>query len=164
MHTNENQPKKINEKWLAIGAGSLLFIMMLPSILLLAKIAIGLIMVPVAAIAIKIASKTISNVLEDKQADQNQATQQTTQSKIINLAIGLISIFAGGLSLLIIAQTGLTAACAAVAALVLYECFEGKIGGNIKDKFDEIAKTTTNCIVSNIKKLIPPQNRQDITV
>ncbi len=57
--------------------------MMLPSILLLAKIAIGLIMVSVAAIAIKVALKTISNALEDKQADQSQATQQTTQSKII---------------------------------------------------------------------------------
>lgn len=69
----------------------------------LAKIAIGLIMVSVAAIAIKVALKTISNALEDKQADQSQATQQTTQSKIINLAIGLTSIFVGGLSLFIIA-------------------------------------------------------------
>ncbi|GFR17469.1 uncharacterized protein TNCT_286101 [Trichonephila clavata] len=94
---------------------------MLPSILLLAKIAIGLIMVSVAAIAIKVALKTISNALEDKQADQSQATQQTTQSKIINLAIGLTSIFVGGLSLFIIAQTGLIAACAAITALALHE-------------------------------------------
>ncbi len=93
MNTGTNQSKKINEKWLAGGIGALLFVMMLPSILLLAKIAIGLIMVSVAAIAIKVALKTISNALEDKQADQSQATQQTTQSKIINLAIGLTSIF-----------------------------------------------------------------------
>lgn len=72
MNTSTNQPKKINEKWLTIVACSLLFAMMLPSILLLAKIAIGLIMVSVAAIAIKVALKTTSNVLEEKEAGQNQ--------------------------------------------------------------------------------------------
>jgi len=158
---NENQSKKINGKWLAIGAGSLLFVMMLPSILLLAKIAIGLIIVPVVAIAMKVASKTISKVLEDKQEDQNQATQQTTQSRIMNLAIGLLSIFVGGLSLFTIAQIGLTATCAAVAALVLYACFKDeKIGKDINDKLDEIAESTTDFIVSNIKRLIPQQSHQ----
>ncbi len=77
--------------------------MMLPSILLLAKIAIELIMVSVAAIAIKVALKTISNVLEKKEVGQNQVAQKTTQSKIINLAIGLTSILVGRLSLFIIA-------------------------------------------------------------
>ncbi|MCM1002285.1 hypothetical protein [Wolbachia pipientis] len=157
MPDSGNQSKKINGKWLAIGAGSLLLVMMLPSILLLAKIAIGLIIVPVVAIAMKVASKTISKVLEDKQEDQNQ----TTQSKIINLAIGLLSIFVGGLSLFTIAQIGLTATCAAVAALVLYACFKDeKIGKDINDKLDEIAENTTDFIVSNIEKLIPQQSRQ----
>ncbi|MDR1139486.1 MAG: hypothetical protein LBJ80_04515 [Rickettsiales bacterium] len=161
MSDNENQSKKINGKWLAIGAGLLLFVMMLPSILLLAKIAIGLIIVPVVAIAMKVASKTIPEVLEDRQKDQNQATQQTTQSRIINLAIGLLSIFAGGLLLFTIAQIGLTATCAAVAALVLYKCFKDReIGKDINDKLDEIAESTTNFIVSNIEKLIPQQSRQ----
>ncbi|QOD37863.1 hypothetical protein [Candidatus Wolbachia massiliensis] len=164
---NENQPKKVNRTWLAIGAGSLLFVMMLPSILLLAKIAIGLIIVPVVAIAIKIASKMMSNVLEDKQTDQGQAEQQTTQNKVVSLAIGLISMFVGGLSLFTIAQIGLTATCAAVTALVLYEYAkdyeydEGKkIGKSIDTKLDEITDTTTNFIVSNIEKLISPQERQ----
>ncbi|MDR2978372.1 MAG: hypothetical protein LBU56_03045 [Rickettsiales bacterium] len=157
MPDNENQSKKINGKWLAIGAGSLLLVMMLPSILLLAKIAIGLIIVPVVAITMKIASKTISKVLEDKQESQSQATQ----SRIMNLAIGLLSIFVGGLSLFTIAQIGLTATYAAVAALVLYECFKGEeIGENINNKLDEIAESTTDFIVSNIEKLIPQQSLQ----
>ncbi|WP_341810021.1 hypothetical protein [Wolbachia endosymbiont (group A) of Apotomis capreana] len=156
MNTGTNQSKKINEKWLAGGIGALLFVMMLPSILLLAKIAIGLIMVSVAAIAIKVALKTISNALEDKQADQSQATQQTTQSKIINLAIGLTSIFVGGLSLFIIAQTGLIAACAAITALALHEYVKNQeIGKEINDKFDKLADDTINFIVSSVEKLIP---------
>jgi uncharacterized membrane protein len=158
MSDNQSQ---LNKKWLAIGAGSLLFVIMLPSISLLAQIAIGLAMVSIAAIAIKIASKTISKVLEDKQEDQTQATQQTTQSKIINLAIGLLSIFVGGLSLFTMAQIGLTATCAAVAALVLYACFKDReIGENINDKLDEIAESTTDFIVSNIERLIPQQSHQ----
>ncbi|MCM1001103.1 MAG: hypothetical protein KTV72_02070 [Wolbachia endosymbiont of Melophagus ovinus] len=161
MLDSGNQSKKISGKWLAIGAGSLLFVMTLPSISLLAQIAIGLAMASIAAIAIKIASKTISKVLEDKQEDQNQATQQTTQSRIINLAIGLLSIFVGGLSLFTIAQIGLTATCAAVAALVLYACFKDeKTGKDINDKLDEIAENTTDFIVSNIERLIPQQSHQ----
>ncbi|MCA4774398.1 hypothetical protein [Wolbachia endosymbiont of Mansonella perstans] len=161
MLDSGNQSKKINGKWLAIGAGSLLPVMMLPPILLLAKIAIGLIIVPVVAIAMKVASKTIPKVLEDKQEDQNQSTQQTTQSKIINLAIGLLSIFVGELTLFTIVQIGSTATCAAVAALVLYACFKDReIGKNINDKLDEIAENTTDFTVSNIEKLIPQQSRQ----
>ena len=152
MHTNTNQPKKINEKWLTIVAGSLLFAMMLPSILLLAKIAIGLIMVSVAAIAIKVALKTTSNVLEEKEAE---VAQQTTQSKIINLAIGLTSILVGGLSLFIIAQTGLIAACAAITALALHEYVKNEeIGKDINNKFDKVADGITDFIVSSVEKLI----------
>ncbi|MFP3016639.1 MAG: hypothetical protein ACEY3L_00300 [Wolbachia sp.] len=154
MNTSTNQPKKINEKWLTIVAGSLLFAMMLPSILLLAKIAIGLIMVSVAAIAIKVALKTISNVLEEKEA------QQTTQSKIINLAIGLTSILVGGLSMLIIAQTGLIAACAAITALALHEYVKNQeIGKEINDKFDKVADGITDFIVSSVENLFQ-QSRQ----
>ncbi|MGL9779441.1 MAG: hypothetical protein ACR5K5_04240 [Wolbachia sp.] len=153
MHTNTNQPKKINEKWLTIVAGSLLFAMMLPSILLLAKIAIGLIMVSVAAIAIKVALKTTSNVLEEKEAE---VAQQTTQSKIINLAIGLTSILVGGLSLFIIAQTGLIAACAAITALALHEYVKNEeIGKDINNKFDKVADSITDFIASSVEKLIP---------
>ncbi len=153
MHTNTNQPKKINEKWLTIVAGSLLFAMMLPSILLLAKIAIGLIMVSVAAIAIKVALKTTSNVLEEKEAE---VAQQTTQSKIINLAIGLTSILVGGLSLFIIAQTGLIAACAAITALALHEYVKNEeIGKDINNKFDKVADGITDFTVSSVEKLIP---------
>ncbi|MDR0773245.1 MAG: hypothetical protein LBE46_02865 [Wolbachia pipientis] len=156
MNTSTNQPKKINEKWLTIVAGSLLFVMMLPSILLLAKIAIGLIMVSVAAIAIKVALKTISNVLEEKEAGQNQVAQQTTQSKIINLAIELTSILVGGLSLFIIAQTGLIAACAAITALALHEYVKNEeIGKDINNKFDKVADGITDFIVSSVEKLIP---------
>ena len=146
---------------MAIGAGSLLFVMMLPSIFLLAKIAIELIIVPVVVIAMEVALKTMSKVSEDKKEDQNQVTQQTTQSRIINLAIGLLSIFVSGLSLFTIAQIGLTATCAAVAALVLYRCFKDEeIGRDINEKLDGIADSTTDFIVSNIEKLIPQQSRQ----
>jgi hypothetical protein len=37
MPDNENQSRKINGKWLAIGAGSLLCVMMLPSFFLFSK-------------------------------------------------------------------------------------------------------------------------------
>ncbi|MGL9717514.1 MAG: hypothetical protein ACR5K9_02285 [Wolbachia sp.] len=152
---------KINGKWLAIGAGSLLFVMMLPSISLLAKVAVGLALASIITVAVKIASKTISSTLKDRQEGQNQAAQQTTQSKIINLAIGLVSTFIGGLSLLIIAKTGLTAACAAVTALVLYECFKDEeIGKNTSDKLDKVADDTTNFIVSGVEEFISPQSRQ----
>lgn len=156
MDTSTNQPKKINEKWLTIVAGSLLFAMMLPSILLLAKIAIGLIMVSVAAIAIKVALKTTSNVLEEKKADPDQAAQQTTKSRIMNLAIGLTSILVGGLSLFIIAQTGLIAACAAITSLALHEYVKNEeIGKDINNKFDKVADGITDFIVSSVEKLIP---------
>ncbi|MEY2393593.1 hypothetical protein [Wolbachia endosymbiont of Tettigetta isshikii] len=158
MPDSGNQSKKTNGKWLAIGAGSLLLVMMLPSILLLAKIAIGLIILPFVAIAMKVALKAISKVLENKQEDQNQ----TTQSKIINLAIGLLSILVGGLSLFTIAQIGLTATYADVAALVLYAYFKDReIGKDINKKLDGIADSTTDFIVSNIERLIPQQSRQE---
>ncbi|WP_265039992.1 hypothetical protein [Wolbachia endosymbiont (group A) of Trypoxylon clavicerum] len=150
--SNEIQPKN---KLLIVGAGLLFFAMILPSFFLLAKIAIGLAMTAIATIAVKIASKTTSNALEDKQADQSQATQQTTQSKIINLAIGLTSILVGGLSLFIIAQTGLIAACAAITSLALHEYVKNEeIGKDINNKFDKVADDITDFIVSSVEKLI----------
>ncbi|OJH30832.1 hypothetical protein Wxf_01565 [Wolbachia endosymbiont of Armadillidium vulgare] len=154
--SNEIQPKN---KLLIVGAGLLFFAMVFPSFFLLAKIAIGLAMIAIATIAVKIASKTISNVLEEKEVGQNQAAQQTTQSKIINLAIGLTSILVGGLSLFIIAQTGLIATCAAITALALYEYIKDEeTGKTINDKFDEIANNTTEFCVDSIEKLIPSQS------
>ncbi|RDD34294.1 hypothetical protein Wcon_01643 [Wolbachia endosymbiont of Cylisticus convexus] len=152
MPSNTDQPKKKNEKWLLIGAGSLLLATMLPSIFLLAKIAIAFIMTSTTAIAIKVVSKAISNVLEDKE-------NQSTQNKIINLAIGAVSILTGGLSLLITAKTGLTAVCSTIAILALYEYIKDeKIGKTINDKFDEIANNTTEFCVDSIEKLIPSQS------
>ncbi|MFP3021318.1 MAG: hypothetical protein ACEY3F_08580 [Wolbachia sp.] len=151
--SNEIQPKN---KLLIVGAGLLFFAMVFPSFFLLAKIAIGLAMIAIATIAVKIASKTISNVLEEKEAGQNQAAQQTTQSKIINLAIGLTSILVGGLSLFIIAQTGLIAACAAITALVLHEYVKNEeIGKDINNKFDRVADSIPDFIVSSVEKIIP---------
>ncbi|MGL9725616.1 MAG: hypothetical protein ACR5KV_02725, partial [Wolbachia sp.] len=122
MHSNTNQPKKINKKWLIVGAGSLLLVAMLPAIFLLAKIAIMFLIISIAVITIKIASKAISNVLEDKE-------NQSTQNKIISLTTGAVSILAGGLSLLITAKTGLIAVCSAIAILALYEYIKDeKIG------------------------------------
>lgn len=153
MFTSEIDPK---HKLLIAGAGLLFFAMVFPSFFLLAKIAIGLAMIAIATIAIKISSKAISNVLEEKKADPDQAAQQTTQSKIINLAIGLVSIFVGGLSLLTIAQTGLIAACTAITALALHKYVKNEgIGEKINDKFDKVADDTINFIVSNVEKLIP---------
>ncbi|WP_353283539.1 hypothetical protein [Wolbachia endosymbiont (group A) of Pogonocherus hispidulus] len=155
--SNEIQPKN---KLLIVGAGLLFFAMVFPSFFLLAKIAIGLAMTAIAIIAVKIASKTISNVLEEKEAGQNQKAQQTTQSKIINLAIGLTSILVGGLSLFIIAQTGLIAACAAITALVLHEYVKNEeigeeIGKDINNKFDKVADSIPDFIVSSVEKIIP---------
>ncbi|WCR57704.1 hypothetical protein [Wolbachia endosymbiont of Ctenocephalides felis wCfeJ] len=116
-------------------------------------------MVSVAAIAVKIALKTMSNVFKGKSADQELTMQQVIQSKILNLAIGLVSILVGGLSLITIAKTGVTAACAAVTALVLYGCFE-EIGKSVNDKFDEVANNITDFIISNVKKLFLPQSCQ----
>lgn len=148
MFTSEIHPK---HKLLIAGAGLLFFAMVLPSFFLLAKIAIGLAMIAITTIAVKISSKAISNILEEKKADQ--AAQQTTQSKIMNLAIGLVSIFVGGLSLLTIAQTGLIAACTAITALVLYKNEE--IGKDINNEFDKVTDSITDFIVSSVEKLIP---------
>ncbi|CAH2210756.1 jg17537 [Pararge aegeria aegeria] len=125
---------------------------MLPSIFLLAKIAMMFVIISTTAIAIKIASKAISNVLEDKE-------NQSTQNKIINLAIGAVSILAGGLSLLITAKVGFIAICSTIAILALYEYIKDeKIGKDINDKFDEIANNTTEFCVNSIEKLIPSQS------
>ncbi|OAM06035.1 MAG: hypothetical protein TV41_01540 [Wolbachia endosymbiont of Dactylopius coccus] len=152
MPNNTDQSKKINEKWLFIGGASLFLVIMLPSIFLLAKIAMMFVIISTTAIAIKIASKAISNVLEDKE-------NQSTQNKIINLAIGAVSILAGGLSLLITAKVGFIAICSTIAILALYEYIKDeKIGKDINDKFDEIANNTTEFCVNNIEKLIPSQS------
>ncbi|QKX02154.1 hypothetical protein [Wolbachia endosymbiont of Dirofilaria (Dirofilaria) immitis] len=166
MCNNENQTKQINKKWHIIAASSLssslLFITMLSSIFLLARIAARLIIASIIAIAIKITSKAALNILKGKQAYQNQITQKTTQDEITNLAIGLISTFVGWLSLLIAAQTWSTAAAyAAIAALALRECFKGEeIGKSINDKLDEAADSTTNFVISSVEKFISSQNRQ----
>ncbi|BDG75818.1 hypothetical protein C1A_716 [Wolbachia endosymbiont of Culex quinquefasciatus JHB] len=152
MPNNTDQSKKINEKWLFIGGASLFLVIMLPSIFLLAKIAMMFVIISTTAIAIKIASKAISNVLEDKE-------NQSTQNKIINLAIGAVSILAGGLSLLITAKVGFIAICSTIAILALYEYIKDeKIGKDINDKFDEIANNTTEFCVNSIEKLIPSQS------
>ncbi|WGJ61924.1 hypothetical protein [Wolbachia endosymbiont of Frankliniella intonsa] len=152
MPNNTDQSKKINEKWLFIGGASLFLVIMLPSIFLLAKIAMMFVIIPTTAIAIKIASKAISNVLEDKE-------NQSTQNKIINLAIGAVSILAGGISLLITAKVGFIAICSTIAILALYEYIKDeKIGKDINDKFDEIANNTTEFCVNSIEKLIPSQS------
>jgi len=152
-----NQSKKINGKWLAIGAGLLLCVMVLPSFFLLAKIAIGLI--AIATISMKTLLKATSNTSEEKKTDQNQVAQQTTRSKI---AVGLTSIFALLLSAFIVVKVGLIAtACAAVTALVLYDHLQNKeIGKYINNKFDEVADYTINFITSHVEKLIPQQSRQ----
>ncbi|WP_108784677.1 hypothetical protein [Wolbachia endosymbiont of Bemisia tabaci] len=155
MPNNTDQSKKINEKWLFIGGASLFLVIMLPSIFLLAKIAMMFVIISTTAIAIKIASKAISNILEDKE-------NQSTQNKIINLAIGAVSILAGGISLLITAKVGFIAICSTIAILALYEYIKDeKIGKDIKDindKFDEIANNTTEFCVNSIEKLIPSQS------
>uniref|UniRef100_UPI0033406825 hypothetical protein n=1 Tax=Wolbachia endosymbiont (group B) of Pilophorus perplexus TaxID=3066160 RepID=UPI0033406825 len=152
MPNNTDQSKKINEKWLFIGGASLFLVIMLPSIFLLAKIAMMFVIISTTAIAIKISSKAISNVLEDKE-------NQSTQNKIINLAIGAVSILAGGLSLLITAKVGFIAICSTIAILALYEYIKDeKIGKDINDKFDEIANNTTEFCVNSIEKLIPSQS------
>lgn len=152
MPNNTDQSKKINEKLLFIGGASLFLVIMLPSIFLLAKIAMMFIIISTTAIAIKIASKAISNVLEDKE-------NQSTQNKITNLAVGVVSILAGGLSLLITAKVGFIAICSTIAILALYEYIKDeKIGKDINDKFDEIANNTTEFCVNSIEKLIPSQS------
>ncbi|WP_395460291.1 hypothetical protein [Wolbachia endosymbiont (group B) of Myelois circumvoluta] len=84
---------------------------------------------------------------------------QSTQNKIINLAIGAVSILAGGLSLLITAKVGFIAICSTIAILALYEYIKDeKIGKDINDKFDEIANNTTEFCVNSIEKLIPSQS------
>ncbi|MGL9688373.1 MAG: hypothetical protein ACR5K6_01120 [Wolbachia sp.] len=154
-----NQSKKINGKWLAIGASLLLCVIVLPSFFLLAKIAIGLITIAIATISMKTLLKATSNTSEEKKIDQNQVAQQTTRSKI---AVGLTSIFALLLSAFIVVKVGLIAtACAAVTALVLYDHLQNKeIGKYINNKFDEAADYTINFITSHVEKLIPQQSRQ----
>ncbi|NSX83433.1 hypothetical protein GOM44_03255 [Wolbachia endosymbiont of Atemnus politus] len=150
---------KTNWKWLAIGVGSLLFVMMLPSVFLLAKIAIGLITIAIATIAMKTLVKVTSNTSEEKKTEQNQVAQQTTRSKIV---VGLTSISVLLLSAFTIVSVGLIAAvCAAVAVLVLYDHLQDKeIGKGINNKFDEAANYTINFITSLVEKPTESKNCQ----
>ena len=122
MHTNTLKNERINEKLLIAGAGLLLFAMALPSIFILAKVAVGLAMLALGIIAFKVTLKAMLNTLGQGETDKNH----TTRNKIINIAIGLTSVLIGGLSLLILAKTGLIAVCAAFTALVLHECFKSE--------------------------------------
>lgn len=154
--SKEIQPKEINKKWGVVGIGLLLFTMMLPSIFLLVKIAIGIALISLGTIAVKIAAKTISTAIED-----GQSAPQATQSRITNLMIGLTSIFVGGLSLIIIAKMGLIPACAAVTTLALYEYVKDEeIGKNVNNRLDEIADISTKFIISKIEKFLPSQNQE----
>ncbi|QKX01583.1 hypothetical protein GOY13_01290 [Wolbachia endosymbiont of Cruorifilaria tuberocauda] len=150
---NESQPKRINKKWYIIIT-SLLFLLTLSSIFLLVKIIIGL----TIAIAVKTTSKAVSNILKGKQVDQNQVGQETVQSKITNLAIGLMFMLTGGISLLTVVQTGLASTCAVIAVLALHECLKDKeISKRIDKKVDDVADIITNFIISSAEKLISPQ-------
>lgn len=149
MSNNKNQSKGINGKWLVTVGVLLLFAIMLPSIFLLAKIAIGLIIIAIATISVKIFLKAISNAPEEKKTDQNQVAQQTTQSKI---AVGLASISVLLLSAFTIVKVDLiAAACASAITLVLYDRLQDKeIGRDINNKFDEVADYITNFIASRV--------------
>ncbi|APR98013.1 hypothetical protein [Wolbachia endosymbiont of Folsomia candida] len=116
MHSNTAQHNKVNNK-LLIGAAALFVVMSLPSIFILAKVAIGLAMLSVGIIAFKVTLKVLLNTLEQSETNKNHSIRD----KIINIAIGLTSVFIGALSLLIMAKTGLIAVCAAFTALVLHE-------------------------------------------
>lgn len=116
MHASTAQPNKVDNK-LLIGAAVALFLMSLPSIFILAKVAIGLAMLSLGIITFKVTLKVMLNTLEESEADKNHAIR----NKIVNITIGLTSILVGGLSLLIMAKTGLIAVCAAFTALVLHE-------------------------------------------
>ncbi|OCA06310.1 hypothetical protein [Wolbachia endosymbiont of Trichogramma pretiosum] len=152
MPNSTNQSKKISGRWLFIGGALLFLVIMLPLVFLLAKIAMMFVIISTTAIAIKTSSKAISNALEDKE-------NQSMQNKIINLAIGGLSIFAGGLSLLITEKVGFIAICSTIAILALYEYIKDeKIGKYINDRFDEIANNITEFCVNSIKKLIPSQS------
>ncbi|MDD9331595.1 MAG: hypothetical protein PV340_02995 [Wolbachia sp.] len=159
MHTNMIQPNKTNEKLLIGVIGSLLFIIALPSVFLLAKLATGLAMISIATIAVKITSKIISNALW--QNDQDQDKNHITKNKVMNIAIGLASVFVGGISLLIVAKTGLIAACAAVTALALHECFrDEKIGKDVNLWFDEKAQSTTDFIIKGVEEFTSSKTPQ----
>lgn len=156
MNANTEQSKEIDRKWGMVGISLLIFTMMLPSIFLLVKIAIGIALISIGTIAVKIAAKTISTAIED-----NQSSPQATQSRITNLMIGLTSIFVGGLSLIIIAKIGLVTACAAVTTLALYEYVKDEeIGKNVNKRLDEVADISTKFIISKIEKFLPSQNQE----
>lgn len=156
MNANTEHSKEINRKWGMVGIVLLIFTMMLPSIFLLVKIAIGITLISLGTIAVKIASKTISSAIED-----DKSSPQATQSRMTNLMIGLTSIFVGGLSLIIIAKMGLIPACAAVTTLALYEYVKDEeIGKNVNKRLDKVAGKLTEIIISKIEKFLPSQNQE----
>ena len=163
-NANTNRSKKISVSWGFVAAGLLLFMTVLPSVFLLVRIAVGLVMIFIATVAMKITLKTmLSAILEE-----DKSAPQKTQSRIINLTIGLASIFVGGLSLIIIAKAGLIPACAAFIALVSYEYLKNEeisenetIGEYVNNRFDEVADVSTKFIISKIEKFLPSKSKEE---
>ncbi|MDG7056511.1 MAG: hypothetical protein LKM44_03445 [Wolbachia endosymbiont of Meromenopon meropis] len=149
----EDRSKGIDSKWFTIMVGFLLPVMTLPSFYFSAKITMGLIMVPVVTVAVKVASKATSKVLEDEKREDQTHTMQS--NKIVNLSVGLLSTFLGGLLLFSMAQTSLVTTCMFTAALALYGSFKDRqIGKNINKKLDKISNIVTDHVVNNITNFI----------
>lgn len=155
------QPSNINYKLSTAAIGLMVCIIALPSIMLIAKLTLGVSVIVLGFLAVKIVSRVISDILKVKNtAAQDQATgnafqNPTKQKQAISIAVGAVALLISGISFLAIAEAGMTAACAAVAVLVLYECVKKEELGKSLDKiFDDRANTIHDFAVSSIENLI----------
>lgn len=156
----------LGNKFLMYGIGSIVMIIALPSFLLLIKIAIGVAMALIVTTAIKVASKAISDLLQDnknKVENQNENielqdknnTDASNQGKVGATIIAITALLVGITSPFIITGIGIVTSCAAVTSLVFYECIKNdQMGKNINKEFNEINDRIYDFSIKGIDKII----------
>lgn len=155
------QPSNIEYKLSAAAMGLVACIIALPSIVLIAKLALGASVIVLGFLAVKIVSRVIldifkvNNTAAQDQASGHASQNPTKQKQAISIAVGAVALLISGVSFLAIAEAGMTAACVAVAILALYECVKKvKLGKDIDENLDKKANMILDCAVSSIDNLI----------
>lgn len=152
------QPINIDYKLSTAAMGLAFSIIALPSIVLIAKLALGVSIIILGFLAVKIVSRVISDVFKvNNTAAQDQVSgdrshNPTKQRQAISIAVGVVALFVSGISFLAIVEAGMTAACAAVAVLALYECIkEAKLGKDVDGILDDKANVIYDYVVGRVE-------------
>jgi len=158
---NGAQPSNIDYKLSAAAMGLMVCIVALPSIVLIAKLALGMSVIVLGFLAVKIVSRVISDIFKvNNTAAQGQASGDTSQNptkqrQAISIAVGAVALLISGISLLAIAEAGMIAACSAAAVLALYEFAQkGELGKSMGENFNKKANMIHDLAVSSIESFI----------